>query len=308
MKKILVTGGCGFIGSAFVRGWVDTRPDVELVNLDLLTYAADPENVAAVADRSNYRFVQGDVRDRALVAKLAADVDAVVHLAAESHVDRSIDDATAFVSTNVAGTHAVLDAVRARGCVMVLVSTDEVYGSLSEDAPATDEAAHLNPGSPYSAAKAGADLLALSYAKTYGLDVRITRCANNYGPCQFPEKLIPVLVRRALSGQPLPLYGDGRNIRDWIHVDDHVAAISAVLERGVAGRIYNVGGDTPRRNVDIARLVLTHLGLPEDRVELVRDRPGHDWRYCVDDHRLRAELGWTPRVDFEVGLRATLDW
>lgn len=309
MKKILVTGGCGFIGSAFLRTFVPARPDLTFINLDLMTYAADVENVASVAEAANYRFVVGDVRDRSLAVALVAEVDAVVHFAAESHVDRSITDSTAFVSTNIGGTHALLDAARARpGLRFVLVSTDEVYGSLAEGAHPTDENAPLSPGSPYSAAKAGADLLALAYVRTWGLDLSITRCANNYGPFQIPEKLIPVLIRRALSGAALPMYGDGRNIRDWIHVEDHVSALWAVLERGRMGRIYNIGGDTPRRNLEIAERVLSHLGLPATRLEFVTDRPGHDWRYCVDDRRIRNELGWAPVVDFEAGLRATIEW
>jgi dTDP-glucose 4,6-dehydratase len=311
VKTLLVTGGCGFIGSAFLRRFVPRHPELRFINLDLLTYAADPENVAEVADAPNYQFVHGDVRDRGAVRALVSEshVDAIVHFAAESHVDRSIEDATAFVSTNIGGTHALLDAARAKvGTRFVLVSTDEVYGSLSEDAPATTEDAHLHPGSPYAAAKAGADLLAQSYVRTYGLDLSITRCANNFGPCQFPEKLIPVLVRRALAGEQLPMYGNGRNIRDWLHVDDHADAVWAVLHRGVAGRVYNVGADNPRRNLEIAELVLAHLGLGPDRIAFVTDRPGHDWRYCVDDTRLRTELGWAPQVPFEAGLRATIDW
>jgi dTDP-glucose 4,6-dehydratase len=311
VKTLLVTGGCGFIGSAFLRRFVPRHPELRFINLDLLTYAADPENVAEIAKAPNYAFVHGDVRDRGAVRALVSQssVDAVVHFAAESHVDRSIEDATAFVSTNIGGTHALLDAARAHvGTRFVLVSTDEVYGSLSEDAPATTEDAHLHPGSPYAAAKAGADLLAQSYVRTYGLDLTITRCANNFGPCQFPEKLIPVLVRRALAGEPLPMYGNGRNIRDWLHVDDHADAVWAVLHHGVAGRVYNVGADNPRRNLEIAELVLAHLGLGHDRIAFVTDRPGHDWRYCVDDARLRTELGWAPQVSFEAGLRATIDW
>ena len=311
MKTLLVTGGCGFIGSAFLRRFVAAEPGRRFVNLDLMTYAADAENVAAVEGLPNYRFVQGDVRDRALMRDLVLgeSVDAIVHFAAESHVDRSINDSTAFVSTNVAGTHALLDAARARpGVRFMLVSTDEVYGSLGENDPATSEDAPLRPGSPYAAAKAGADLLAQSYARTYGLDLRITRCANNFGPCQYPEKLIPVLVRRALAGETLPMSGDGRNIRDWLHVDDHAAAVWAVLTRGVSGRVYNVGADNPRRNLDIAQRVLDRLGLTRDRIAFVTDRLGHDWRYCVDDARLRAELGWTPQVDFDAGLNETIDW
>lgn len=309
MRHVLVTGGCGFIGSAFLRRYVPAQPEVHFTNLDALTYAGDPANVESVAGCPNYSFVHGDVRDRTLVNQLVKQIDGLVHFAAESHVDRSIVDSSDFVTTNICGTHVLLEAARQRpGLKFVLVSTDEVYGSLSEDDAASTEDSPLRPGSPYSAAKASADLLALSFVRTYGLDVRITRCANNYGPFQYPEKLIPVLVRKAVAGASLPIYGDGRNIRDWLYVDDHAAAVLAVLQRGQAGRIYNVGGDSARRNLEIARGVLTHLSLPESRLEYVRDRPGHDWRYCVDDQRLRRELQWKPETPFEAGMRQTIDW
>lgn len=308
MKRLLVTGGCGFIGSAFLRRYAKERPDTSFINLDLLTYAGHQSNVAAVASLPNYEFVHGDVRDTSLVAGLCARADGVVHFAAETHVDRSLEDASAFVTTNVGGVQALAEGVRAAGIPLVAVSTDEVYGSLGEDDPPTAEDAPLRPGSPYAAAKAGGDLLALAYHRSFGVDVRITRCANNYGPHQYPEKLLPVLIRRALDGESLPLYGDGRNIRDWLFVDDHAAAVALVLERGEAGGVYNIGASEARRNVEMARLVLERLGLPESRLEFVADRPGHDWRYAVDDTRIRTELGWRPETPFASGMEATVDW
>ncbi|MCB1164268.1 MAG: dTDP-glucose 4,6-dehydratase [Candidatus Krumholzibacteriia bacterium] len=310
---ILVTGGCGFIGSNFIQLLRAERPERELLNLDALTYAGNLENLAALEDDPGLRFVRGDVADAALVESLFAEhpIDAVVHFAAESHVDRSILGPGVFVETNVRGTQVLLDAARkawpAGDGRFVMVSTDEVYGSLGptgrfrEDTP-------LDPSSPYSASKASADLLCQAYHRTFGFPVTITRCSNNYGPYQFPEKLIPLMIQRASQDLSLPVYGDGLQVRDWLHVEDHCRAVLAVLERGEPGRVYNIGGDNERANIDIVRLILAALNKGEDLIEHVTDRPGHDRRYAMDAGRIRAELGWTPTVDFADGIAATIDW
>jgi len=289
------------------------NPEYErVVTLDLLTYAGNLENLADVADAPRHRFVRGDIADAALVDRLfaAERFDVVFHLAAESHVDRSIESAAPFIRTNVLGTQTLLDAARARGAGrFVLVSTDEVYGSLALDS--TDrftEDLPLAPRSPYAASKAAADLLALAAFHTYGLPVVITRCSNNYGPYQFPEKLIPLMLLNALRDEPLPVYGDGRNVRDWIYVEDHCAGIEAAARLGRPGECYNFGADNEWANLDLVRLLLRKLGKPESLIRFVRDRPGHDRRYAMDSSRARRELGWAPRVSFEEGLDRTLAW
>src|SRR4051795_9217635 len=310
MKRLLVTGGCGVIGANFVRLELEAYPDVEVTNLDALTYAGNPDNLEGLEDEPRYRFVQGDVADRALVMELLAEgFDAVVHFAAESHVDRSIDDATPFLRTNVVGTQCLLDAARAAGTPRyVQVSTDEVYGTLGPDDPPFTEATPLAPNSPYAASKAGADLLVRAAHHTHGMCTIIPRCSNNYGPYQFPEKLIPLFITNALADMPLPVYGDGRQVRDWIHVTDHCRGVDAALRRGRPGHVYNFGGRSERFNLDVTRKVLELTGKTESLIKYVADRPGHDRRYAVECARAEAELGWRPTVTFEDGLAQTVDW
>jgi dTDP-glucose 4,6-dehydratase len=308
--NLLLTGGSGFIGSNLVRWLLEHRPGWRVVNLDKLTYAGNPENMADLADRPRYRFVRGDIGDGALVRRLIEEekVEAVMHLAAESHVDRSILSPAVFIETNVGGTQVLLEAAReAKVGRFLHCSTDEVYGSLGETGLFTEESP-LQPSSPYSASKAGSDLLALAYAHTFGLPVLITNCSNNYGPYQFPEKLIPLMIANALRDQPLPVYGDGRNVRDWIHVSDHCAGLVAVLERGRAGQVYNLGGSSERRNLEVVHAVLDLLGKPRSLVRFVADRPGHDRRYAIDASKARRELGWEPSRRFEEGLASTVRW
>ncbi len=310
MKRLLVTGGCGFIGSNFVRLELESYPDVEVTNLDALTYAGNPDNLADLADHPRYRFIKGDVADAALVRGLLAEgFDAVVHFAAESHVDRSIGDATPFLHTNIVGTQCLLDAARLAGTPRyVQVSTDEVYGTLGPDDPPFTESTPLAPNSPYAASKAGADLLVRAAHHTHGMDTVITRCSNNYGPYQFPEKLIPLFITNALSDTPLPVYGDGRQVRDWIHVLDHCRGVDAALRRGQAGAIYNFGGRSERYNLDVTHLVLKLTGKPATLIRHVTDRLGHDRRYAVECGLAERELGWRPTVSFEQGLAETVAW
>ena len=308
--NILVTGGAGFIGSNHVRLLLAETPD-RVVNLDLLTYAGNLENLAGLEDHPRYRFVRGDVRDGELLAELLAEerIEAVVHFAAESHVDRSIDAPGAFLDTNTRGTQVLLQAVRQHGPArVVVVSTDEVYGSLAADAPGFTEQTPLAPNSPYAASKAAADLMARAYHHTFGLDVCITRCSNNYGPYQFPEKLIPLMLTNALADQPLPVYGDGQNVRDWLHVEDHCRAVDLVMRGGRAGAVYNVGGQNEWTNLDLVRLLLQQVGKPESLITFVKDRPGHDRRYAIVADRIREELGWRPRHAFPDGLARTIAW
>lgn len=314
-RRILVTGGMGFIGSNFVRLLLAERPGWEVWNLDLLTYAANPENLADVApaagEEGRYRFVRGDIADPERMAEVfaAEPFDSVVHFAAESHVDRSIASAAPFVRTNVVGTQVLLDAARAAGVRrFVHVSTDEVYGDLEPDEPPFTESTPIRPSSPYSASKAGSDHLALAYHRTHGMDVVVTRCSNNYGPFQFPEKLIPLMIVNALEGRPLPVYGRGENVRDWIHVEDHCRGVLAALEGGRGGEVYNFGGASERRNLDVVRRIAQAVGAPESLIRFVTDRPGHDRRYAIDFTRAREELGWTPARTFEEGLDETVRW
>lgn len=306
--RLLVTGGAGFIGSNFIRHMLAAYPHYEIINLDALTYAGNPDNLAGLEKNSNYRFIKGDITDAATVRHVfAKGVDVVVNFAAESHVDRSILDPSRFVRTNVLGTQVLLQEAKDAGIQKyVQVSTDEVYGSLGQ-AGYFRETSPLKANSPYSASKAGADLLVRAYHQTFDLPVNITRCSNNYGPYQFPEKLIPLMIIKALGDEPLPIYGDGLHVRDWLHVEDHCRAIDLVIHRGVPGEVYNVGGHNERTNLDIVRELLAQLGKSQDLIEFVRDRPGHDFRYAIDASKLTA-LGWRPRYSFVAGLRDTIDW
>ena len=308
--RLLVTGGLGFIGSNFVRLVRARRPDWTVTNLDLVTYAGNPANLADVAGGPGYRFVKGDIAEPADLGRaLEGGADAVVNFAAETHVDRSILAAEPFVRTNVLGTVRVLEAARAlAGCRVVHVSTDEVYGALGPADPPFTEATPLNPTSPYAASKAAADHLALAFARTYGQDVVVTRCSNNYGPYQFPEKLIPLMITNAVEGKRLPVYGDGRQVRDWIHVEDHCAGVLAALEGGRAGEVYNFGARAERANLDIVSRIVVLAGVAPSLVEHVADRPAHDRRYAMDATRAERELGWRPSRSFEQGLADTVRW
>jgi len=314
LKTVLVTGGCGFIGSQFVKLVVRERPEYRLINLDLLTYAGNLENLAgieAVASNNAHRLIRGDIADADLVGRITAEekVEVIVNFAAETHVDRSLLDSAPFLRTNVEGTRVLLEAAtRARVERFLQVSTDEVYGSLQpSDSPFTEEHP-LRPNSPYAASKAAADLLVRAYQKSYGVPALISRCGNNYGPYQFPEKFLPLFITNALDDQPLPLYGDGQQIRDWIHVEDHARALLQVLERGQVGEIYNVSAGGERTNLHMAEWVLRLMKKPLSLLRYVGDRPGHDRRYSIDAHKLRGELGWQPQIALEAGLQKTIEW
>jgi dTDP-glucose 4,6-dehydratase len=310
MSKLLVTGGAGFIGSAFIRLSLADDSSVRVVNLDKLTYAGNLENLEGVAGDPRYRFVHGDVSDQALVDTVLRDErpDAIVHFAAESHVDRSILAPSPVFETNLRGTFTLLEAARRHHIARYLqVSTDEVYGSLEPPLEALEDFP-LNPSSPYSASKAGADLLARSYFLTYKLPVTITRASNNYGPYHFPEKLIPLMISNAFADRPLPVYGDGMQVRDWLYVEDHCRGIRAVLEHGRDGEIYNIGGNCSLPNLEVVRRILRATGKPDHLIEYVTDRPGHDRRYALSSEKLMRETGWAPRMDFDEGLARTVDW
>lgn len=324
MKNILVTGGAGFIGSNFVQYILKQEDDIHLINLDLLTYAGNLENLAECENDPRYHFVKGDIRDRALLQELFTqyDIDTVVHFAAESHVDRSITEPEVFLTTNILGTQALLDAAKAywkiepdnkysreyrEGVRYLQVSTDEVYGALGKTGMFT-ETTPLSPNSPYSASKASADLMVRAYHQTFGLPVNITRCSNNYGPYQFPEKLIPLMIHNAENNKSLPVYGDGMQIRDWLHVKDHCAAIWTVLKKGKIGEVYNVGGNNEKANIEIVKLILQSLGKGEGLITYVQDRPGHDRRYAIDNTKIMTELHWRPAYTFEKGIRETIQW
>ncbi|WP_394542412.1 dTDP-glucose 4,6-dehydratase [Priestia aryabhattai] len=308
--NILVTGGAGFIGSNFVRHMVETYPNYSIVNYDLLTYAGNLENLKDIESHENYTFVKGDINNRELVDHLVKyhNIDVIVNFAAESHVDRSITEPDIFIKSNVLGTQALLDVAKANNLKKyVQVSTDEVYGSLGETGYFTEETP-LNPNSPYSASKAGADMLVSAYHETFGMNVNITRCSNNYGPYHFPEKLIPLMVTNALEGKELPIYGDGKNVRDWLHVKDHCAAIDLVIHKGEPGEIYNVGGHNERTNNEIVHLIVEKLNAPKELIKFVEDRLGHDRRYAIDPTKLTTELGWKPKYTFDTGIVETIQW
>ncbi len=308
--RLLVTGGAGFIGSNFVHYMLREYDEIHIINFDLLTYAGNLDNLREVEGHPRYTFIQGNICDAELVDRIwqEYEIEAVVNFAAESHVDRSIQDSRAFVETNVVGTQVLLETARRRGVQrFVQISTDEVYGTLGDQGYFTEETP-LKPNSPYSASKASGDLLVRAYYETYGLPVMITRCSNNYGPYQYPEKLIPLMIIRALHDQPLPVYGDGRNVRDWLHVEDHCEAVDLVLRHGRIGEVYNIGGHNERRNIDIVKRILALLGKPESLIEFVEDRLGHDYRYAIDPTKIQRELGWKPKHTFETGLVETVAW
>jgi len=308
--KLLVTGGAGFIGSAFIRMALRERWAEHIINLDKLTYAGNLENLQSVSGYLGYSFVQADICDAKIIERLfvAETPDAVIHFAAESHVDRSIHSPAPVITTNVNGTFTLLEAARRHKIArFVHVSTDEVYGSIDPPHEA-DETYPLRPSSPYSASKAGSDLLALSYFTTYNLNVSVTRASNNYGPYQFPEKLIPLMISNALENKPLPVYGDGQQVRDWLYVEDHCHAIRAVLEQGGPGEIYNIGGNCSLPNLEVVRRILKATNKPESLIAWVTDRPGHDRRYALTNGKLTRQTGWKPRMHFETGLLATIDW
>lgn len=310
MSRILVTGGAGFIGSNFIRMVLSEHPDTFVVNLDALTYAGNLENLAGFLDHANHKFVKGDICNGQLVAKVINDygIDIIVNFAAESHVDRSITDARIFIETNVTGTLMLLQAARERDLErFVQVSTDEVYGSLGAEGKFTEQTP-LSPNSPYSASKAAADHLVRAFGHTWGLKYNITRCSNNYGPYQFPEKLIPLMINNALNDKELPVYGDGLYVRDWLYVHDHCAAIWQVLKKARPGEIYNVGGCSEKANMEVVNLILDRLDKPKSLIKHVKDRPGHDRRYAIDADKIMSELGWRPSVSFEEGINKTIDW
>ena len=308
MSKILVTGGAGFIGSNFIRYMLNKYSEYEIVNLDALTYCGNLENLKDMENKDNYSFVKGSIADKDIVDDLVGECDYVINFAAESHVDRSIDDPEIFVKSNVLGTQVLLNAAKEHGVEKYIqISTDEVYGSLGKDGYFTEETP-LQPNSPYSASKASSDLIVRAYNKTFGLPVNITRCSNNYGPYQFPEKLIPLMISNALEDKKLPIYGDGKNIRDWLHVYDHCQAIDLVLHEGKLGEVYNIGGHNERQNIQIVKLILEALGKDESLIEFVADRLGHDRRYAIDADKIRNELGWEPKYTFETGIKETIQW
>ncbi|MEM0952165.1 MAG: dTDP-glucose 4,6-dehydratase [Cyanobacteria bacterium P01_H01_bin.74] len=307
-NRFLITGGAGFIGSWLIELIMDAMQDATVVNLDALTYAGHLDNLTAVRSNPRYRFVHGDISDRALVLELMQNADICINVAAQTHVDRSISGPELFVETNITGTSVLLDAARKAGIQrFIQVSTDEVYGSIAGMA-SFSETDKLNPSSPYSASKASGDLLALSYYKTYGLPVCITRCSNNYGPRQFPEKLIPLFIMNACHNKRLPVYGDGKNKRDWIYVTDHCKAILAVLQHGQPGEIYNIGTGDELDNLSITKTLLSLLDKPEHLIEFVADRPAHDWRYALNTTKIKTTLNWSPEVSFETGLQKTIEW
>jgi len=311
--KLLITGGCGFIGSNFIHYWLNKYPEDKIVNLDVLTYAGNLENLRDIAGNPNYKFVKGDIGDYKLVNKIVKGIDLIVHFAAESHVDRSIKNSADFIKTNVEGTRVLLDAAksasRRNGNIRFHhISTDEVFGALgSDDLPFNEKTAY-NPRSPYSASKAAADHLVRAYFHTHKLPITISNCSNNYGPYQYPEKLIPLFITNLIEGKKVSVYGNGKNIRDWIYVDDHNAGVDAIIKKGRLGETYCLGGGNELVNIDITKKILKLMDKGEEMIEYVEDRKGHDWRYAIDYTKARKELGWEPKVDFTAGLKKTIDW
>ena len=324
MKNILVTGGAGFIGSNFVKMMLDKHPDYRIINVDALTYAGNLENLNDVAEKPNYRFIRADIRNRLKMDEIftSCGIDAVVNFAAESHVDRSIVEPEVFLTTNIIGAQVLLDVAKKYwkinpddkyckeykpGVKFLQVSTDEVYGALGETGMFV-ETMPLMPNSPYSASKASADLIVRAYHETFGMPMNITRCSNNYGPYQFPEKLIPLMINNCLNDKDLPVYGDGMQIRDWLHVADHCSAIDTVLHKGLDGEVYNIGGNNEKANIEIVKLIIAALGKSESLIKYVKDRPGHDRRYAIDNTKITTKLGWVPAYTFEQGMQETIDW
>lgn len=307
--KLLVTGGAGFIGSNFIHYMFDKYPDYYMINYDKLTYAGNLQNLASIQNTENYKFIRGDINNQELLEYVVStyQVETIVNFAAESHVDRSISSSSEFVTTNILGTQNLLEVAKKNALKFIQISTDEVYGSLGEIGTFTEETS-LSPNNPYSASKASADLLVKSYYKTYGLNTLITRCSNNYGPYQYPEKLIPLMIINAIEGKQLPIYGDGKNIRDWLHVKDHCAAIDLVLHNGKPGEIYNIGGNNERTNIEIVNQILDTLGISKQFISFVPDRLGHDYRYAIDSRKIQNELGWKPFYSFEEGIKETIVW
>lgn len=307
-QHILLTGGAGFIGSWLVKHLLEKYPQYRITNLDLLTYAGNPDNLREVESNPNYTFVHGDICDEKLVNELVKDADIIVNVAAQTHVDRSIDGPSVFIETNVLGTQILLEAGRKAGISkFIQISTDEVYGSLGPTGE-FKETTPIDPSSPYSSSKAASDLIALSYHKTYGMHVCVTRCSNNYGPNQYPEKLIPLFIQNASKDKSVPVYGDGLNVRDWIHVKDHSAGVAMVIDKGRAGEVYNIGASNEQNNLWITKKILELLGKPESLITYVEDRLGHDRRYAIDSSKIQGELGWGPQIDFAQGLKETVEW
>ena len=310
MKNILITGGAGFIGSNFINYILSARDDVRIINLDKLTYAGNQENLISSEKNKNYTFIKGDICNNELIDYVFKkhSINFIINFAAETHVDRSILNAEVFFTTNIIGTNVLLEAAkRYKIEKFVQISTDEVYGSLGAEGRFTEQSP-LSPNSPYSSSKTGADLMVMAYCHTYGVPAVITRCSNNYGPFQFPEKLIPLMIINALNGKKLPVYGDGLNVRDWIYVTDHNRAVETVLENGKSGQIYNIGADCELKNIEIIKLILSILGKSENLIEYVTDRPGHDRRYAIDSSKIQHELGWKPVYDFKEAIRKTVEW
>ena len=307
--KLLVTGGAGFIGSNFIHYWLNKYPDDKIVNLDVLTYAGNLENLKDLENNQNYKFIKGDICDEALVNGLVEGVDLIVNFAAETHVDRSIIDSHDFIKTNVEGTRVLLDAAKNNGGVRFHhISTDEVFGALKPGDPAFREDTPYDPRSPYSASKAAADHLARAYWHTHRLPITISSCTNNYGPYQFPEKLIPLFITNLLENKKLPVYGQGKNIRDWIHVDDHNRGVEMIIKKGKIGETYCLGGGQEMSNMELTKKIIALMGREEDMIEYVKDRAGHDFRYAMDFRKAKKELGWKPQIDFKDGLSRTVDW
>ncbi|MCX6796442.1 MAG: dTDP-glucose 4,6-dehydratase [Candidatus Falkowbacteria bacterium] len=309
MAKCLITGGAGFIGSNFIHYWLEKYPEDRVVNLDVLTYAGNLENLKDIVDNPNYEFIKGDICDIALVNHLVKKVDLIIHFAAETHVDRSIDDSVDFIRTNVEGTRVLLDAAKNNGAVRFHhISTDEVFGTLGPNDQKFNEKTPYDPRSPYSASKAAADHLVRSYFHTHKLPITISNCTNNYGPYQYPEKLLPLFITNLLDGKKVPVYGDGQNVRDWIHVDDHNRGVDLIIKQGKIGDTYCLGGGNELTNLDLTRKVLQSMNISEEMIEYVKDRPGHDFRYAMDYSKVKSELGWKPEVNFEQGLAETIKW
>lgn len=324
MKNILITGGAGFIGSNFVKLMLDWHPDYKIVNVDALTYAGNLENLKDVVDNPNYTFIKADIRDRAKIDEIFSeyDIDTVINFAAESHVDRSIVEPEIFLTTNILGTQVLLDNAKKYwninpddkyckeyklGVKYLQVSTDEVFGALGKTGMFV-ETMPLLPNSPYSVSKASADMIVRVYHETFGMPVNITRCSNNYGPYQFPEKLIPLMINNCLKGKDLPVYGDGMQVRDWLHVSDHCSAIDTVLHKGAVGEVYNIGGNNEKANIEIVKFIIETLGKSEDLIKYVKDRPGHDRRYAIDNTKITTQLGWVPAYTFEQGMKESIEW